>query len=492
MQKNTASQKLIVFAFDATTNLPKTGDAANLTAYRSLDYGTVTVLTDTSATEMDATNAKGYYLFDLTQAETNADTILFTCKSATSNIVVIGVPATVFTTPANFSTQVISSLGGAQIDYTQVLPTAPVANSVGESLFITDNLVGRISTAQAGAASTITLDASASATDGRYVGYGVYLYGGTGGGIRGVGQERTIVAYNGTTKVATVAQAWGTNPDNTSKFMLYVNPWTNVGMWNGTVNPTPATAGIPDVNVKNMNNVAATAITTIKAVQGLTTADTIVTYTGNTVQTGDSFARIGAAGVGLTAVALTTTQAFNNTGTWTGNIIGTLSTLTTYTGNTVQTGDSFARIGAAGVGLTAVALTTTQAFNNTGTWTGNIVGVLSTLTTYTGNTVQTGDSFAVLPRVVKKNTALAKFPFPMFLTDGYTPYTGLANTITCRRSIDGATYGPLAGGATSANKVEDGSFNADLAAGDLNGTTIMLSFTATGCVPRFATILTQV
>jgi hypothetical protein len=61
----------------------------------------------------------------------------------------------------------------------------------------------------------------------------------------------------------------------------------------GTVVSTPATAGILDVNVKNMNNVAGTAITTIKAVQGLTTADTIATYTGNTVQTGDSFARLG-------------------------------------------------------------------------------------------------------------------------------------------------------------------------------------------------------
>ena len=38
----------------------------------------------------------------------------------------------------------------------------------------------------------------------------------------------------------------------------------------------------------------------------------------------------------------------------TGNITGTLATLTTYTGNTPQTGDSFAQLGVAGVGLTAV------------------------------------------------------------------------------------------------------------------------------------------
>src|SRR5436853_2753471 len=100
MFKNAGSQKFMVFAFDATTKLPKTGDAANITAYVSKDFGAVTVLGDTSATEMDATNAKGYYLFDATQGETNGDALCVTAKSATANIVVVGAPATIFTFPA--------------------------------------------------------------------------------------------------------------------------------------------------------------------------------------------------------------------------------------------------------------------------------------------------------------------------------------------------------------------------------------------------------
>ena len=44
----------------------------------------------------------------------------------------------------------------------------------------------------------------------------------------------------------------------------------NVYNWNGTAVATPATAGIPDINVKNMNNVAATSITAINANQGTT------------------------------------------------------------------------------------------------------------------------------------------------------------------------------------------------------------------------------
>lgn len=98
MFKNTAS-KFLVFAFDSTTNLPKTGDAANITAYVSKDFGAITVLADTTATELDATNAKGYYSFDAAQAETNADELTITAKSSTANIVVVGAPARISTFP---------------------------------------------------------------------------------------------------------------------------------------------------------------------------------------------------------------------------------------------------------------------------------------------------------------------------------------------------------------------------------------------------------
>lgn len=114
MFKNVASQKIQLFAFDTTTGAPKTGDAANITAYVAKDYGTVTVLGDTSATEMDATNAKGWYLFDLTQAETNFDCGLFTGKSSTSNISIVG--QVIYTLPASFTSFVTpTNLTAAQI-----------------------------------------------------------------------------------------------------------------------------------------------------------------------------------------------------------------------------------------------------------------------------------------------------------------------------------------------------------------------------------------
>lgn len=73
----------------------------------------------------------------------------------------------------------------------------------------------RSGTAQAGAATTITLDAGASAVDDFFLGMICRLTAGTGNG-----QIRQVIAYNGTTKVATVNHPWTTNPDATTTFRL--------------------------------------------------------------------------------------------------------------------------------------------------------------------------------------------------------------------------------------------------------------------------------
>ena len=83
------------------------------------------------------------------------------------------------------------------------------AGSSGAAMYII-----RSGTAQAGASTTITLDASASAVDDFYNNQAIFIVSGTG-----VGQGRFISDYDGTTKVATVA-TWGTNPDNTSVFVI--------------------------------------------------------------------------------------------------------------------------------------------------------------------------------------------------------------------------------------------------------------------------------
>ena len=126
MQKNVASQKIQLFAFDTTTGAPKTGDAANITAYVSKDHGSVTVLTDTSATEMDATNAKGIYVFDLAQTETNADELTFSAKSSTSNVSIT--PRFISTTPQNWNLHSIDSNG--RVDVIKVAGTTQTAGDI--------------------------------------------------------------------------------------------------------------------------------------------------------------------------------------------------------------------------------------------------------------------------------------------------------------------------------------------------------------------------
>ena len=93
MQKNVSGQRWIVFAFGRTSNTPITGDAANITANLRLDGGAANPVDDTNPQELEA----GYYYFDITQAETNADMIAICPVSATPNVIVIGVPGAVWT-----------------------------------------------------------------------------------------------------------------------------------------------------------------------------------------------------------------------------------------------------------------------------------------------------------------------------------------------------------------------------------------------------------
>lgn len=119
MQKNTASQKWIVFAFGgaghASEGQPITGDAAQITANLRLDGGAANAVDDTNPTELE----DGYYVFDVTQAETNANLLHISPESSTANVEVIGVPGAIYTTPTTFNASAIAlatALATAQTD----------------------------------------------------------------------------------------------------------------------------------------------------------------------------------------------------------------------------------------------------------------------------------------------------------------------------------------------------------------------------------------
>jgi hypothetical protein len=180
MFKNTASQKVTVLAFDVSTNLPKTGDAANLTVYVSKDDGAVTALGDTSATELSSTNAKGLYAFDVTQTETNANKLVFSGKSATANIEVV--PLTVYTTD-------LKQFG--------ILFSGTVAAAASTSV--------------------VDLPSGASTNDDAYVGCFFQPTGGTGGDQAG----STVVDYDGTNKRMTLSPALDQTISTDTTFFLF-------------------------------------------------------------------------------------------------------------------------------------------------------------------------------------------------------------------------------------------------------------------------------
>jgi hypothetical protein len=78
----------------------------------------------------------------------------------------------------------------------------------------------RSGTAQAGAAATMTLDASASAKDGAYVGCLLRCSNNTPAGVQG--DVSKIIGYVGSTKVATVADAWTDTPTSSTTFEILV------------------------------------------------------------------------------------------------------------------------------------------------------------------------------------------------------------------------------------------------------------------------------
>lgn len=300
-RKNTASQFIHFQGVDATTGGIKAG--VTWTMRRCID-GTFAAGGGT-VTEDGST---GWYKCALAQADTNGNNIGFNFTGTGA------VPQTV---------NIITDGSPPDINVKNLLGTAWLAPGTAGTPDVNVKLWNGLTTVALPLIPTVagrTLDCSAG--------------GEAGVDWANVGSPTTALALTGTT----IAVTQKVDVDT-----IKTNPVVNAG----TVTfPTTAT-------LASTTNITAGTITTV---------GTLTTYTGNTPQTGDSFARIGAAGVSLTAVGLTGTQTFNNTGTWTGNIVGTLSTVTTYTGNTPQTGDNYARIGAAGAGLTSVALTSAYDF----------------------------------------------------------------------------------------------------------------------------------
>lgn len=198
LYKNKASQKLAIYVHDTGADAPKTGDAANITAQISKDGGACAATNDTNPTELDATDAPGIYLFDLTQAETNADLVIVSAVSSTSDVSIE--PVIVYTEPEMRAANAVQISGDS---------TAATNAKNGWTGLVTTGI------AQTSTSTTITLASGASSTDDFYNLAAISIVSGTG-----AGQTRQITDYVGSTKVATVDTAWATNPSSDSVYQI--------------------------------------------------------------------------------------------------------------------------------------------------------------------------------------------------------------------------------------------------------------------------------
>ncbi len=125
----------------------------------------------------------------------------------------------------------------------------------------------RSGTAQGGASNSIQLDSGAVALDDYYNGLVVRAT------IDGNEELRVISDYQGSNTTAFVTPNWNVAPDSDDTFQLLLPDGiqfqrSNTALWNSTVVATPATAGIPDVNAKNWNNLATVALPLIPTTAG--------------------------------------------------------------------------------------------------------------------------------------------------------------------------------------------------------------------------------
>lgn len=150
------------------------------------------------------------------------------------------------------------------------------------------NIVRR-ATAQAGANGSVTLDASASATDDFYNGCQVEIVGGTG-----VGQARMISDYTGSSKVAAVDRNWVTNPDSTSVFEIRAGslPSTVTEIQSGLAQAADVATLLAAQEVYKKN----VAVTSFTFPMELTNGNpgTGLTVAGQVSKDGGAFANLGA------------------------------------------------------------------------------------------------------------------------------------------------------------------------------------------------------
>ena len=144
MQKNTASQYWVVFAFEdeggTNPGEPVTGDAANHSASIRIDGSGTPVVLGGTPTELSG----GYYRWDVGATGTNGDHLTIIPSSSTANVNVIGVPGSVWTTAPNFSAFDISAGGDVNLQTGAVTAAVIATGAIDADAFAANAITSTV------------------------------------------------------------------------------------------------------------------------------------------------------------------------------------------------------------------------------------------------------------------------------------------------------------------------------------------------------------
>jgi len=218
---------------DGTTVLTGTVGTGALTMASTTVTGALLAATMSVTGQLDA----GNFLVDGTTVLTGAVTMGATAVNITGNITgnLSGTVGSVTGAVGSVTTKTGYELAATGADlilksstfalaiadavWDEVITSANHAVADSSALYVRNlyqSVVTRIAQCgDAGGATTIDLDAAASAVNDYYKGQVIAICGGTG-----AGQARVCTSYVGATNVATISPAWATNPDGDSWFAV--------------------------------------------------------------------------------------------------------------------------------------------------------------------------------------------------------------------------------------------------------------------------------
>lgn len=204
-----------VATVDSAWTTPPTASDYLLTP--SLDGGVQAATAGTITLAAGASNTDGFYngsSITVTNAGGSQETRRIVGYDATTKVATLDSNWTL--PPTNTSTY---SIGDTTLNQLGFYDKANTKELVGSTLTEPILVTGKyplLGNAQAAAGvNDLTLENTSSADANYYQGWTLSIIGGTG-----AGQTRTVTAYNGTTKMATMGSNWVTPPDSTSQYAL--------------------------------------------------------------------------------------------------------------------------------------------------------------------------------------------------------------------------------------------------------------------------------